>query len=169
MGKRKWEGWVEALGLIHWSSYHIRGFEPLVVCWLWHLLPVPPSPSWPPGTAVLITLSYPREAPWQDIPRAPAVIPPKLSPPQNISQMLTLCGARTGAPQRFPPLLARFLSISPPHPHLAGAGAPQTAAVARVLSGLCPTFPLPPPLWASLRAALLGAAVDSDFHQDFDN
>lgn len=59
--------------------------------------------------------------------------------------------------------------FTPPHPHLAGAGAPQTAAVARVLSGLCPTFPLPPPLWASLRAALLGAAVDSDFHQDFDN
>lgn len=150
MGKRKWEGWVEALGLIHWSSYHIRGFEPLVVCWLWHLLPVPPSPSWPPGTAVLITLSYPREAPWQDIPRAPAVIPPKLSPPQNISQMLTLCGARTGAPQRFPPLLARFLSISPPPPPSCRCwGSPDSCSRPRPVWAVSYLPPPPAPLGIS--------------------
>lgn len=130
----------------------------------------PTEPFLAPGTAVPITLSYPREAPWQDIPRAPAVLPPKLSPPQNTSQLLTLCGARTGAPQRFPPLLARFLSISPPPPPSCRCwGSPDSCSRPRPVWAVS-YLPLPPaPLWASLRAALLGAAVDSDFHQDFDN
>lgn len=48
-------------------------------------------------------------------------------------------------------------------------GSPGSCSQPHLVWTVSPTSLPSAPLWASLRAALLGAAVDSDFHQDFDN
>ena len=130
----------------------------------------PADPFLAPWAAVPTLLPYPPDTPPQDIPTVLAVIPP----PCHFHKTYTRCTASMAQGQVHPRgsllLLPLPCPFHPPHSsQLQVLGLPrQLQSSASCLDCVLPSPPSVP-LCASLRAALPGAAVDSDFHQDFDN
>lgn len=144
----------------------------LSLSWLEAIALTPAScPTGPLGSrAHAPALPTRHTTPPQDIPTVLAFIPP----PCHFHNTYTRCTASMAQGHVHPRVSLLLLPdpcpFHPPHSsQLQVLGLPRQLQLSA--SCLDCVLPSPPsaPLWASLRAALPGAAVDSDFHPDFDN
>ena len=146
----------------------------LSLCWLKTIALTPASCPADPFLAPRGSCAHTSALPPRHItaghPHSPCCQPSTLSLSQDTRQMHRSCGVRTGAPQRVPPLPAFPVCFThPTAPSCRCQGSPDSCSHPRPVRTVSSLPLLLPLLGASPRAALPGAAVDSDFHQDFDN